>query len=63
MQTIFHVVWKPNTRNAGTASICVFPDLLPVPCPALPRSTQFLSVPLLALVSLERLAERTLVGV
>lgn len=57
MQTTCHAVWKPNTRNAGTASICSFPDPLLVSCPALPRSMQSMSVPLLVLGSLERLWE------
>lgn len=30
MQTTCHAVQKPNTRNAGTASVCSFPDALPV---------------------------------
>lgn len=34
MQTIFHAIWKPNTRSAGMASISIFPDPLLVPCPA-----------------------------
>lgn len=59
MQTTCHAVWKPNTRNFGTASICSFPDVLPVSYLAVCSQCQSLCLCLV----LKRDSEGILVGV